>query len=159
MIHRFLMLFYILSNVYAADSYLDKSTQFFNQLNINNMQLVGEFYDEKIEFFDPLGKIQGLLAMENYYRTLYVNVESIRFEFDHLSQNDNQVFLGWRMLLKSKLKKNEETLTHGTSIIVFNPESGKAIYHRDYFDLYEFVYQHIWPIGFVLEKVNGLLKE
>jgi len=77
--------------------------KFFNGLNKDTMNLVDEFYDENIEFLDPLVKVKGRDEMRAYYKELYDNVTSIEFKFSNeIMQGDTQ---GCSMLKNSSIIK------------------------------------------------------
>ena len=79
--------------------------KFFNGLNKDTMHLVDDFYDEEIEFADPLVSLKGRERMRAYYQELYNNVTSIEFKFsDEVVQGDTIT------LLVSKVPEKEEEL-------------------------------------------------
>ena len=47
------------------------SIDFFKKLNVDSLNLVAEFYDEKATFLDPLGQHQGVESIKEYYHRLY----------------------------------------------------------------------------------------
>jgi limonene-1,2-epoxide hydrolase len=128
--------------------------KFFNEFGSNNIDLADSFYAEDIVFEDPLGKITGLKNIKDYYRNLYKNVTSIRFDFESVvTQGDEQVGI-WTMHLKaSGLNGGNEVVVKGNSFVRY--KNGKAVYHRDYFDMGEFIYDHI-P---VLKQILGFIKQ
>ncbi len=131
----------------------------FNGLNKDTMHLVGEFYDANVEFQDPVGKIKGAEGIRKYYENMYKNVSAINFVFtkEVIDQDTHVVF--WTMHLIAKgLNSGKPVSVDGNSHITFGGNDGKAIYHRDYFDMGEFIYEHIPVLGFVVKKVKSQLE-
>lgn len=136
----------------------DRIIQVFNELRADNMEILDEFYDPNLEFYDPISHLKGLQQIKDYYTTMYKNVTDIRFEFHDVAHTEDTYMATWTMHLQSKaLADGKEIKTSGISHIRFSPASDKVIYHRDYFDMYEFIYQHIPVIGYLTKKVNQKL--
>jgi len=130
----------------------------FNQLNKDNMKILDIFYDPDIVFQDPLGKIKGLAGMHAYYAHLYQNVRNIRFDITQEVVQGHVHVVFWSMYLTAAgLNKGQEVIVDGNSVIQFG-ESGKVTYHRDYFDMGEFVYEHVPILRWLVNKVKRRLK-
>ena len=64
------------------------------------------------------------------------------------------------MELRAKgLKGGERVLLDGTSHIRYGGESGKVIYHRDYFDMGAFVYENIPVLGPIVRYTKKRLSK
>lgn len=130
----------------------------FNQLDKDHMDILDIFYDPDIVFEDPLGRIEGIEGMRSYYGNMYENVTEIRFAFQKEVIQDDSHFAVWTMYLKaSSLNKGREIAVTGSSIIEFGT-SGKVTYHRDFFDMGAFIYEHIpvlrWAIGNIKKRLS-----
>jgi len=130
--------------------------KFFNEFGKDNIDLADSFYAEDIHFQDPIVDIKGLQPLKDYYAGLYKNVISIRFEFhDVITQGDHQVGI-WTMYLRAKnLNGGKEVMVKGNSHVIY--KNGKAIYHRDYFDMGAFIYEHIPVVGAIIRKIKSML--
>ena len=136
---------------------LDNTKTFFNQLDKNHIKLVDQFYDRNIVFQDPVHRLNGVASVRNYYSGLYSNVESIHFEYGHGIESGNEISLPWKMFLKSpSIQGGKEVTVEGVSNITFNAE-GKAIQHRDYFDMGEFIYERVPILKSVILYIKGKL--
>jgi hypothetical protein len=136
----------------------DKIKFFFDKLSKDNMQLVDEFYDSKIEFIDSVGSINGTEKIKAYYSNMYQNVKSIKFDYSQFYESENSVVAIWKMTLQTdKLNGGDPFTVDGNSIIKFGA-NGKAIYHRDYFDMGAFIYERLPVIGFVIKKIKDRFK-
>jgi hypothetical protein len=143
----------------AADNEA-KAQQFFQKFDKDHVALVDDFYDKNVEFQDPVHSLKGVAAVREYYRNLYKNVDSIRFEFSPGAATDDRVILVWRMFLKSaSLNGGKEFSVDGTSVIRFGGPEGKAVYHRDYFDMGEFVYERIPLLKSVIHFIKDKMAD
>jgi hypothetical protein len=143
----------------SVASYTAKAKDAFNKLDIEHLSVVDEFYDENAEFQDPVHFIKGVSAIKNYYQGLYKNVKSIRFEFKKASETENSVFLEWKMFLISpSINSGRELTLDGVSSITFNPATGKVSFHRDYFDMGEFVYEKVPILGTIVRCIKSKMK-
>ena len=138
---------------------LENSKVFFDKLDVNHLDLVDQFYDQTVVFQDPVHKLNGSGAVKKYYEGLYKNVDFIRFDYGKGIESENTVSLPWTMHLKTKaINSGKEITVDGVSLITFNPD-GKAVFHRDYFDMGEFVYERVpilkSVIGFIKGKLSG----
>lgn len=129
--------------------------KFYNAANKDNMrELVGQFYDENVVFQDPVGKIQGRENLTDYYLHLYKNIKSIRFEIKKKIQQGDELVAFWKMFMKFPgLNYGNEVTVEGVSQFKF--KDGKAIYHRDYFDLGEMVYEQIPVFGKIIKTMKS----
>lgn len=129
----------------------------FEKLNKDTLHLIKEFYDPQVEFHDPVGTIKGSDKIKTYYENMYKNVKSIRFDFSDFIESGDQIVGVWKMtLVTDKLNGGEPIIVDGNSVIRF--KEGKAIYHRDYFDMGVFVYENIPGLGFVVKKIKERFK-
>ena len=127
----------------------------FNGLNKDTMHLVDEFYDPNVEFQDPVGKIRGAAGIRKYYENMYKNVSSIHFDFtkEVISGDTHVIF--WTMHLTAKgLNGGEPIAVDGNSHIIFGGNENKVVFHRDYFDMGEFIYERIPVLGYIIKKVK-----
>lgn len=136
----------------------DKIKYFFDKLSKDNMTLVDEFYHPQVEFMDPVETIKGSEKIKTYYGNMYQNVKSIKFDFVEFHEAGNHVIAIWKMTLETdKLNGGEPFSVDGNSVIKFD-ELGKAVYHRDYFDMGAFVYERVPVVGYVIRKIKERLK-
>ena len=151
----FAILFSMTLMMQPHESREDFAKRFFNEFNFEKLDSLNNFYAPEIEFIDPLGTHQGVQSIRDYYANMYQNVKSIRFDFTDSFQHADTVVLVWTMhCAHSALNAGKEFSVDGTSYIRFDPKSGKAVYHRDYFDLGEMIYENV-P---VLKTLIGFIK-
>lgn len=127
----------------------------FNDLRADNLQILDHFYHSQIIFEDPLGRIETLKSLKDYYASMYENVTDISFNFSHLVEEGDSIMGSWTMSLKAKgLNKGEAVLVKGVSHMKFDSEKDLVIYHRDYFDMGEMIYEHIPLLGATIKLIK-----
>lgn len=129
----------------------------YKKLSSDNLSLLSEIYAPEIVFTDPAHEIRGLEQLTRYFRNLYTNIDSINFEFSSPLQQEDKGYVQWKMTFSHpKLRKGSDITVAGATFLHFE-DSGKVIYHRDYFDLGSMLYQHIPLLGRVIQSINRRL--
>lgn len=129
----------------------------FQNLNKDSMDLVDQFYHADAEFFDPVGSVKGSKKIRTYYENMYQNAKSVSFDFSNFIESGDTIVGIWKMtLVTDKLNGGEPIIVDGNSVVRF--KDGKAIYHRDYFDMGAFVYENIPVLGFIVKKIKERFK-
>lgn len=130
----------------------------FNELRKDNLHILDNFYHQDLEFIDPVHSLKGLDAIKKYYANMYENVTDIRFDFKQLVEEENQIIATWDMTLTaSGLNGGEPVIVAGNSHVTFDPETDLVIYHRDYFDMGAFIYEHVPVLGRVIQYIKKKL--
>ena len=136
---------------------MDHFKNIFNQLNNNNLELLDEIYTLDVTFRDPVHALDGLPALRDYYARLYNGVVSCRFEFEAEILEGQQGMLVWLMQFQHARFRPGETLElRGVSHLRFL-EDGRVNYHRDYFDMGEFIYERVPVLGSVIRAIKRRL--
>jgi len=130
--------------------------EFFNRLNKDSMDLVDRFYAEDTHFLDPVVDLRGREAVRKYYENLYRNVDTIRFDFSGVVQQGDEQVAFWTMILRAKgLNGGREVQVIGNSHFRFDPVTRLAVYHRDYFDMGEFIYERLPVLGRLIRYIKA----
>ena len=130
----------------------------FTTLRAENIQILDSFYAPDTKFIDPLGTHNGIKSVKAYYRNLYQNVKSIHFKFNDIVSNGNTHVLVWTMTLEAGgLNNGKPIFLEGNSHIKFN-DANLVTYHRDYFDMGEFIYEHVPVLGWTIKKIKNKLR-
>ncbi len=123
---------------------------------------LADFYADDIEFCDSLHRIDGLDAMFTYFETMYENVPEITFEFHdefvngETSNKGPQAMITWTMSFRHKrLNKGNSISVSGSTLLKVRDE--KVVFHRDYFDAGEMLYEHIPGLALVIRQLKKRL--
>lgn len=136
----------------ASDQLVEQFIEIYQKLNKDNLSLLGRVYADEICFIDPLHKIEGLTALTRYFAGLYQNVQQIHFEIKEVLKSDDHAAIFWQMHYSHpKLNKGQLIAVEGMSQLKFNQ---KIIYHRDYFDLGQMLYEHLPCMGSVVRLLK-----
>ncbi|GIU12144.1 MULTISPECIES: nuclear transport factor 2 family protein [unclassified Shewanella] len=132
---------------------IDSFIILYQQLNKDNLHLLGQVYSDDIEFSDPLHHVSGLPALTNYFANLYQNVASIDFDIHQVIHQQGAASLKWTMVFShSKLNAGADITVNGVSILGLN---SKIYQHQDFFDLGTMLYEHIPLVGSLVKLVKA----
>jgi len=144
----------------AMSDRLKEIQTLFNNFNSDTLNLADDFYDPDVLFRDPIVELRGRDRLKAYYADMYENVTSIRFDFSGGIEKEEEAVVFWTMEVRAKgFKGGEPVFLDGASHIKFGGESGKAVYHRDYFDMGAFVYENIPVLGSIVRYTKKRLSK
>ena len=130
----------------------------YQQLRKDNLHLLDEIYHPDVVFEDAAHRLEGRTALYQYFQSLYTNVIRCDFVIHEHQQVDETGFITWTMeLLHPKLQGGAPILVNGASHLKF--AEGQVIYHRDYFDLGEMLYENLPLLGSVVKIVKQRLSQ
>ncbi|GAB6191580.1 nuclear transport factor 2 family protein [Desulfocastanea catecholica] len=136
---------------------MEKFLNTYTELNANNLQLLADIYAEDIRFIDPAHEIKSLPRLTDYFASLYSNISSIQFQFNHHLRVADQGYVQWQMNFSHpRLKGGRAIIVDGASYLRFN-EDGKVNFHRDYFDLGAMLYEQLPLLGQIIIAVKRRL--
>ena len=129
----------------------------YQHLNKDNLDSLKDIYSDDVQFIDPAHEIQGLDNLQHYFQELYQNARNVQFSFSNTSQSGHEAFVEWEMAFNHpKLSKGRQINVPGVSRLRFN-ESGKVMYHRDFFDLGAMLYERLPLIGSLISFIKRRL--
>ncbi len=103
-------------------------------------------YQANAWFKDPFNEVSGLAAIEAIFQRMYLQVAEPRFVIrDHVLQGA-QAFITWDFEFGLLKKPQYKLSIHGSSHLRFG-EDGRVIYHRDYWDVAEELYEKLPLLG------------
>lgn len=124
-----------------------------------------DIYAKDIVFIDPITTHNGIDEVKSYFSNLLTKADSCKFDIADIftctekevqSHSDVTHVVNWTMTLV--LKDSDKTITlDGTTQL--GVENDSIIYHKDYYDLGEMVYEHVPILGFVIKKIKGKLAQ
>lgn len=120
---------------------------------------LNEIYSQKIVFIDPITTHRGLDAVKSYFSNLLEQADTCKFNIADIlecapSKCDVTHIANWTMTLTLKGSDKVITLDGTTQLGV---KDDIIVYHKDYYDLGEMVYEHVPLLGFVIKKIKGRL--
>ncbi|AYV22424.1 MULTISPECIES: nuclear transport factor 2 family protein [Vibrio] len=135
---------------------IEMVSEVYQKLNKNNLHLLEQIYHKDVVFEDSAHRLEGWDQLSAYFDSLYTNVIKCDFDIRHHQQVEDSGFLTWTMQLQHpKLNGGEAVKVNGVSHIRFSGD--RVIFHRDYFDLGEMLYENIPLLGFVIKNIKQRL--
>lgn len=135
---------------------LDLLKQCYKEFKTLNLETLRAVYDDNIVFIDPIKKVEGIGAMISYFESSRSNVEYCNFHFNEHFEDGDNIFLAWDMhFAHQSLNNGAKMSVSGASHLRL--KDNKVIYHRDYYDLGEMLYEHIAVVGAVVRWIKGRL--
>ena len=111
-------------------------------------------YAENAYYFDPFKELNGIDAIEAHFIRLLKPVESCTFEFLDMRFQEATIIFGGFMDAKFKtFKKGQVFRSYGMTHIRFD-ETGKVIFHMDYWDSASGLLEHIPLLGGLIKFIK-----
>lgn len=127
--------------------------EIYKQLDAENLHLIEVAYHDDVVFEDAAHRLEGRSELYDYFKSLYSNVKRCSFNISSHQQVGDEGFITWVMELEHpKLQKGDVVYVNGVSHIKFS--DNKVIYHRDYFDLGEMLYENLPLLGSLVRFVK-----
>jgi ketosteroid isomerase-like protein len=126
---------------------------FYNGLSSQNMQQLADVYHPDVVFIDPVHEIHGRNALHQYFNHVYARLRHCEFAGQDKMERGEQGFFSWQMRFTHPAIGNGKMIVvAGCSVLRW--QDGLVVYHRDYYDLDEMVYQHLPCLGWVTGKIK-----
>ncbi len=133
---------------------LQQFVAFYNGLSANNLADLSDIYHPDVQFIDPVHEIHGVAALEQYFAHAYARLSSCHFLPLQQAEQGKQGFISWTMTLcHPAIGGGKAIEVEGCTALCWHAD-GRIIYHRDYYDLTDMVYQHIPLLGWLTTKVK-----
>jgi hypothetical protein len=144
----------------AAETHaLARFAQFFSSFAPDRIKtLLPETYAEDVYFNDTLKAVEGRAALAHYLGDSAEAVESCRVEILETTRTANDEHLvRWSMMIRfKKFRRGVDTWTVGMSHLRFDAD-GHVVYHQDYWNAADGLFQHIPVIGTLIAAVKRRL--
>ena len=131
-------------------------TQFlslYHQLDKTNLSMLKDVYDKNVVFEDPLHTVEGLDSLTGYFANMYENLNSGKFEIHTCFEQADKASVYWTMRFSHKKIKQGKTLeVNGNTYLEY--KDGKVVYHRDFFDAGQMIYQHLPLFGSLIGVIK-----
>lgn len=134
---------------------VERFQRLFNSLSAGNIRGLEDVYSTRVRFADPFGSLEGIDELQAYFDKVYANVKACRFHFGDVLISEQNVSIEWTMQLKHpRLRRGREVSVHGCSRLIVS--EGRVLYHRDYFDAGEMLYENLPILGAAVRFVRSL---
>jgi limonene-1,2-epoxide hydrolase len=128
----------------------------YSQLSKANLADLENLYHQDVVFEDPAHRMNGWPELHSYFENLYRTINSCEFVVHSWLADDSQAFVQWTMTFSHPdLEKGSLRHVEGCSRLEFKDE--QVIYHRDYFDLGEMIYEGVPLLGKVIRHIKTRL--
>lgn len=126
---------------------LDALVAFFESLSPEQVSRLGDLYAERVYFKDPFNEVHTLAQVQAIFNHMYLALGRPRFVVTTQLDDDKQCFLTWNFefYFRSRPAAGLQTI-RGSSHIRFN-DDGLVVYHRDYWDAAEELYEKLPLLG------------
>jgi hypothetical protein len=138
---------------------LDNFASFFSSFAADRIErLLDATYGPDVYFNDTLKTIRGSAALAHYLRESAAAVEDCRVSIEDRTRTaDGEYLLRWKMMIRFKrFRRGVDTWTVGLSHLRFD-EHGRVIYHQDYWNAADGVYEHIPLLGWMIRALKRRL--
>ena len=133
---------------------IERFTRFYQNVDERAIAALDQIYSENVEFIDPVARHLGLGALEQYFRNLMENTQSCVCQIQCILSDDNKHMVTWEMnFTHPRLNSGRNVRVEGVTEL--HVADDKIIYHRDYYDMGQMIYEQV-PI--LKSVVNGLKK-
>lgn len=133
---------------------LENFVSFYNQLSSQNLAVLAQLYHPDVRFIDPVHQIDGLSALQQYFDHAYARLDSCSFMAKAMAGQPTQGFVSWQMQFSHQAIAGGEMITVDGCTELHWHQDGRIIYHRDYYDLTQMVYQHVPVVAWLTGKIK-----
>ncbi|TPV53710.1 nuclear transport factor 2 family protein [Aestuariibacter sp. GS-14] len=126
-------------------SFQTRFTQFYADLANVDIDDLDTIYHPETVFKDPIATHTGIESVKRYFGHLLDSTRECRFEIHHFAefaaqQSEYDAIVEWTMHL---VLNNANSPIHVDGVSLLKLKNERVIYHRDYYDMGEMVYEHI----------------
>jgi len=126
---------------------VERLVQYFETLDPARVAQMDQFYAQQVWFKDPFNEVRGLAQVQQIFSHMYVALDRPRFVVTERIVDGPQCFLTWDFEFYFRGRRNAVLQTiRGTSHLKFNA-AGQVLYHRDYWDAAEELYEKLPLLG------------
>lgn len=131
----------------CAPAPLDRLVDFYEDLTPADTVRILVLYAQDARFKDPFNDVQGSAAILAIFDHMFKTLREPRFEFASRLQQGDEAFLVWDMHFRfASDAPGTRRRIHGSTHLRFNPQ-GQVVWHRDYWDAAEELYEQLPLIG------------
>jgi steroid Delta-isomerase len=130
-----------------SESAVQRVVEYFESLTPKSVERIPEFYTQGAYFKDPFNEVRGRGAVQQIFEHMFKALHEPRFVVTARVVQGSECFLVWDFKFRFKrFDTLSEQTVRGTSHLKFSPD-GKIMYHRDYWDAAEELYEKLPLLG------------
>jgi hypothetical protein len=134
-------------------AWLRNFVDIYQKLSTDNLDLLEDIYHKDVTFVDPIHQIQGFDNVYQYFKTLYQNLSACKFTITDVIAQEGQASIYWKMTYyHHKFNQGKPVTVLGNTHI--KGQDNKVIYHRDFLDLGEMIYEQLPVLGKVIKWIK-----
>jgi steroid delta-isomerase len=118
---------------------------------------LGRLYDAQAFFKDPFNEVHGLPAIQAIFDHMFQSLAAPRFKVLDVLVDGRQCFLSWDFEFGLRGRPGQPQRIHGSSHLRFGAD-GRVVYHRDYWDAAEELYEKLPLLGGLLRLIKRRLR-
>ncbi len=147
---------------------IKKFESFYVDLESMKVEDLADIYSTDVTFIDPIAAHSGIISVKEYFTKLLKNAKHCTFiihsiekiealESETLNERKREAHLvTWKMTFTtSGINKGKPIFVDG--ITQLKIEDDKIIFHRDYYDLGQMVYENIPLLGRIIKRIKRTL--
>ena len=117
----------------------------YRDANELSREAIAEVYAPEVVFVDPIHRIEGIDALQQYLSVMYGNVYSCHFDYQTQIVDADRASIKWEMRFRHKrLAGGKPIEVRGSTFIEFNE---RIVLHEDFFDVGSMLYEHVPVLG------------
>jgi hypothetical protein len=138
---------------------LDRFTAFFSSFAADRIErLLESTYADDVWFDDTLKTVRGRPALAEYLRESAAAVSDCRVTVEDRTRTEaGEYLVRWKMMIRfRRLRRGIATWSVGVSHLRFDAQ-GRVVYHQDYWNAADGLYQHVPLLGLLIRAVKRRL--
>ncbi|GAA0857822.1 nuclear transport factor 2 family protein [Aliiglaciecola litoralis] len=137
---------------------IDAFERFYTNVSLDSLEQLGTIYAEDATLIDPIMQHQGLDKIKRYFRNMLENTRKCHCAIQHVTQQNDTVFVTWKMTIAHpQLNKGQDIAVNGISQLEL--AANKIVFHRDYYDLGEMIYEQVPVLKHVVKMIKKRIGE
>ncbi len=142
----------------ASDPRVQRIIEAFERLQPADIERMDQLYSADAQFKDPFNEVQGVPAIQQVFRHMFVALREPRFVIRDAVCEGDQCFLSWDFLFRMRRFRSDEQCIRGGSHLRLLAD-GRISVHRDYWDAAEELYEKLPALGGLMRwlkrRANG----
>lgn len=139
---------------HATPEAVARVARFFETIAPEQVARLGEIYAADAYFKDPFNEVRGVPRIARIFGHMFEQVDAPRFVVHERVAQGDAAFLTWDFVFafRRPLPPGERTV-RGCSHLRFDAE-GRVVFHRDYWDVAEELYEKIPVLGALMRLLR-----